>query len=117
MHEILLVGWPRRILFFHVVAVNELEVQQLRCHQVAHLLVVLVERNAWTKQLCSIPHDGENRVVDRALAVRELARNWDTASHVGRVIAVLGAHVHQDDLACFALGRILNVVQDTSVGA
>ena len=73
VHEVLLVGGPSRVLFFDVVAVDQLEVEELGRHQVADFLVVVVERNAGTEELHGVLHHREDRVIDRALAVRETA--------------------------------------------
>ena len=73
VHEVLLVGGPSRVLFFDVVAVDQLEVEELGRHQVADLLVVVVERDAGTEELHGVLHHREDRVVDRALTVRETA--------------------------------------------
>ena len=73
VHEVLLVGGPSRVLFFDVVAVDQLEVEELGRHEVADFLVVVVERDAGTEELHGVLHHGKDRVVDRALAVRETA--------------------------------------------
>ena len=73
VHEVLLVSGPSRVLSFDVVAVDQLEVKELGRHEVADFLVVVVERNAGTEELHGVLHHGEDRAVDRALAVREAA--------------------------------------------
>ena len=73
VHEVLLVGGPSGVLLFDVVAVDQLEVEELGRHEVADLLVVVVERDAGTEELHGVLHHREHRVVDRALAVREAA--------------------------------------------
>ena len=73
VHEVLLVGGPSGVLLLDVVAVDQLEVEKLGRHEVANLLVVVVERDARTKELHGVLHHREDRVVDRALAVREAA--------------------------------------------
>ena len=73
VHEVLLVGGPSRVLLLDVVAVDQLEVEELGRHEVADFLVVVVERNAGTEELHGVLHHREDRVIDRALAVRETA--------------------------------------------
>ena len=73
VHEVLLVGGPSGVLFFDVVAVDQLEVKKLGRHEVADFLVVVLERNAGTEELHGVLHHREDRVIDRALAVRETA--------------------------------------------
>ena len=73
VHEVLLVGGPSRVLLLDVVAVDQPEVEELGRHEVADFLVVVVERNAGTEELHGVLHHREDRVVDRALAVREAA--------------------------------------------
>lgn len=73
VHEVLLVGGPSRVLLLDVVAVDQLEVEELGRHEVADFLVVVVERDAGTEELHGFLHHGKDRVVDRALAVRETA--------------------------------------------
>ena len=73
VHEVLLVGGPSRVLLLDVVAVDQPEVEELGRHEVADFLVVVVERNAGTEELHGVLHHREDRIVDRALAVRETA--------------------------------------------
>lgn len=73
VHEVLLVGRPSGVLFFDVVAVDQLEVEELSRHEVADFFMVVVERNAGTEELHGVLHHREDRVVDRALTVRETA--------------------------------------------
>ena len=73
VHEVLLIGGPSRVLLFNVVAVDQLEVEELGRHEVADFLVVVVERDAGTEELHGVLHHGKDRVVDRALTVREAA--------------------------------------------
>ena len=73
VHEVLLVGGPSRVLLLDVVAVDQPEVEELSRHEVADFLVVVVERNAGTEELHGVLHHREDRIVDRALAVRETA--------------------------------------------
>ena len=71
VHEVLLVRWPSRVLLLDVVAVDQFEVEELGRHEVADFLVVVVERDTRTKELHGVLHHRKDRVVDRALAVRE----------------------------------------------
>jgi len=73
VHEVLLVGGPSGVLFFDVVAVDQLEVEELGRHEITDFLVVVVERNAGTEELHGVLHHREHRVVHRALAIREAA--------------------------------------------
>ena len=76
-----------------------------------------MEGDAGTQKLHGVLHDGQDRVVDGALAIGETARDWDATGHVGRVVAVLGADVHQDDVPSLAFVRILDVVEDACIEA
>ena len=50
-------------------AIDELEVKQLGRHEVADFLVVIVEGDAGMQKLHGVLHDGQDRVVDGALAM------------------------------------------------
>ena len=58
VHEVLLVGGPSRVLFFDVVAVDQLEVEELGRHQVADFLVVVVKRDTRAQELHGVLHHG-----------------------------------------------------------
>ena len=97
--------------------VDEAKPEELLGHELAHLLVVIVQADPGAQQLRGIAHHAEHGVVHLALAVGEAAGHRQAPGHVARVVAVLGADVHQQHITVLADRAVLDVVEHAGVGA